>query len=248
MKDNLTVLYPNPETSQKVAEYSVSKSLVLPEYIRRYHEYGLTTSVPDYMISTYQGSFLVWLARTLGAKRILEVGVYIGFSSLCWAHAAGPDGFVTGLEYSEEYANQARAAFEKNGVKNVEVVVGDGLETISTIDRSKSYDLIFIDAQKTGYPRYLELILEHSQPGAANRLLKPGGVIVADNVLRRATVADPTPNNPHYVREIEKNTIEGTKSNLEGLHKFNDRVANDPRLEGFLLPLFDGLSLARLLD
>ena len=79
MKDNLTILYPNPETSSKVADYSVAKSLELPEFIRRYHEYGLTTSVPDYMISTYQGSFLVWLARTLGAKRGMRATILMFF-------------------------------------------------------------------------------------------------------------------------------------------------------------------------
>ncbi len=81
------------------------------------------------MVSNFKGQCHVFLARAIGAKRILEIGVYVGYSSLVWAHAVGEKGTVTGLEFSKEYADMARKVFQENGVKNVEVIQGDALET-----------------------------------------------------------------------------------------------------------------------
>lgn len=94
----------------------------------------------------------------------------------------------------------------------------------------------------------VDLILQKSKPGQAGRLLKPGGLIVADNVLRRAIVADATPANPYYVEDVEKNGEERSKALVRGLDEFNRKLASEPRLESFLMPLFDGLGMARLVD
>lgn len=81
------------------------------------------------MISDFQGQYLVFLAHTIGAKRVLEIGVYVGYSALVWAHAVGNDGIVTGLESSKEYVTMSRDAFERLRVENVDIVEGDAIET-----------------------------------------------------------------------------------------------------------------------
>lgn len=169
---------------------------------------------------------------------------------MVWAEAVGPHGKVVGLELSEEYAGIARKGFQDNGVSNVEVEVGDGADTLKTLapPAGAPFDLIFLDANKDAYPQYLETILARSQPGASDRLLKPGGLIVADNVLRRGIVADPSESNPHYVRDVQKHGEEQSRIFAKGLHEFNDKLAAESRLEAFLMPLFDGLGMARLRD
>lgn len=104
-----------------------------------------------------------------------------------WSNAVGKDGHVTSLEFDEGYAGIATETFKKNDIKNVDVLGGDAAASIRNLATSldEPYDLIFIDADKTGYPGYLELILEFSKPGEGNRLLRKGGVIVADNVLMK---------------------------------------------------------------
>lgn len=104
------------------------------------------------------------------------------------------------------------------------------------------YDIVFLDADKTGYSTYLSIILARSQPGDKSRLLRPGGLIVADNVLRRGHVADPARTD----REFEDQNV--WNLHLDAVRKFNDQVASEKRLEAFMVPLWDGLSLIRLID
>lgn len=111
--------------------------------------------------------------------------------------------------------------------------------------------MIFIDAQKSGYPAYLRSILEQSQPSSTVRLLRPGGLIVADNVLRRGIVADDSDENPHAVAAkaagAVKSEYEGNRD-VESLREFNDTLVTSERLETFMVPLYDGMGVARLLD
>ncbi|KAK7722293.1 hypothetical protein SLS64_000830 [Diaporthe eres] len=250
MQENVAKLYPNPETSAKVLNYSISKSTPLPDWLLKYHEWSCNnTEVPRYLISTYEAQALVFLARLVGAKRVLEIGVYVGFSAMAWSHAVGKDGQVVGLELSEEYARIAGKAFKDNGVENVDVKIGDAVESLASLEPSEPFDLIFLDANKDAYPKYLELILSKSRPGGpGRRLLKAGGLIVADNVLQQATVADPTPSNPNYVEGVAHFGERRVRELNGALREFNDKLVAEPRLEAFLVPLFDGLGLARLLD
>ncbi|OTA76071.1 hypothetical protein M434DRAFT_18560, partial [Hypoxylon sp. CO27-5] len=112
-------------------------------------------------------------------------------------------------------------------------------------DVSEPYDIIFIDANKTGYPVYLKQILEKSQPGAKNRLLRPGGIIAADNTLRRGLVADSSPDNPWRSADFDDSW---ESKAVAAVREYNKAAANEPRLETLLLPLWDGLNLARLVD
>lgn len=120
--------------------------------------------------------------------------------------------------------------------------------SLASLEPSEPFDLIFLDANKDAYPKYLDLILSKSQPGSPNRLLKPGGLIVADNVLGMAIVADATPTNPHYAEAVARLGEKHVQGLNEALHQFNDKLVAEPRLEAFLVPLFDGLGLARLTD
>lgn len=123
-------------------------------------------------------------------------------------------------------------------------VANEGLR-LSTLKPEEPYDLIFIDAQKSGYPNYLRDILAGSQPGSATRLLRPGGIIIADNVLRRALVADGSEDNPNW--QLQRHVV-NAENDLVALREFNTALANNERLEAFLMPIFDGVGLARLVD
>ncbi|OTA70479.1 S-adenosyl-L-methionine-dependent methyltransferase [Hypoxylon sp. EC38] len=247
MKEAFTRLYATATLNERVTSYSESVSLELPQHIRDYHaRIYKERDDSNYMISTFESQALIFLARTIGAKRILEIGVYVGYSAMAWRHAVGPQGKVTGLEYDGEYAEAAKKIWRENGYDNIEVHVGDAAETLPKLaDVSEPYDIIFIDANKTGYPVYLKQILEKSQPGAKNRLLRPGGIIAADNTLRRGLVADSSPDNPW--RSVDFDGSWESKA-VAAVREYNKAAANEPRLETLLLPLWDGLNLARLVD
>lgn len=130
MKTGVSSLYPNQTVAERVTEYSQGHSTSLPKHITDYHGW-VEKNHPRaaYMISDFQGQYLVFLAHTIGAKRVLEIGVYVGYSALVWAHAVGNDGIVTGLESSKEYVTMSRDAFERLRVENVDIVEGDAIET-----------------------------------------------------------------------------------------------------------------------
>lgn len=172
---------------------------------------------------------------------------------MVWSEGVGPDGHITGLELSDEYAAMARKGLAANNITNVDIQLGNAATTLSTVDPGpEPFDVVFLDANKDAYPKYLELILAKSAPGtgagAKRRLLRKGGLIVADNVLRRAIVADSTATNPHFVREVAERGEEGSRALAEPLRRFNDALVGEERLEAFLMPLFDGLGMARLRD
>ena len=128
------------------------------------------------------------------------------------------------------------------------VDIGSLDKSLKTLPIDEPYDFIFIDAQKSGYPSYLATILARSQPGAAQRLLRPGGLIVADNVLRRAIVADESDDNPWVEKEKKMRADYWKSDDLLRLREFNDSLNGDPRLEAFLIPLWDGVGVGRLVD
>jgi len=248
MKENYTALYPNDEVAQKVGDYSFEHSTKLPKHITDHHAWGVETQErSNYMISPLQAQFQIWMAKAVGAKRILEIGTFIGFSTMGWASAVGADGHVTALEFSPEYAAIAKESFAKTSIKNIEVIVGDAKESIKTLSTTlkEPYDLIFIDADKTSYPTYLSQILDFSQPGSEKRLLRAGGIIIADNILRRGLIADSSDANPWTAKERERTWRE---DDMAALDKFNKMMVDSERLETFLMPMFDGLGMGRLVD
>lgn len=252
MKTSTPSLYPNDIVGERVTAYSEERSLPLPREITDYHAHIVATEPHSmYMISNFQAQSNIFLAHTIGARRVLEVGVYVGYSSMVWSHAVGSQGKVVGLEFSPKYAELARDALGARGFRNVEIVEGDAFQTLPNLNPAEPFDLIFIDAQKSGYPVYLQTILDQSQPGSANRLLRPGGLIIADNVLRRGIVADESDDNPHAVKARAGTAARSeyqSDSDIDHIRQYNDVVAKSARLEGWIMPLYDGVSLARLLD
>ncbi|RYP48695.1 hypothetical protein DL768_005475 [Monosporascus sp. mg162] len=249
MKEDSPVLYPNERVGGRVGAYAKTHTTGVPKHIVEYHDYICETmpKTANFMVSISQAQAMLFLARTFGAKR--KIGVYVGLSSLVWSHAVGPDGKVTGLESDPSFSKLAEEAFEKRGVKNAEVIVGNALETLPNMTPDEPYDMIFIDAQKSGYPEYLRTILESSQPGSKNRLLRPGGLIVGDNILRCGFVADDSEDNPWRQWDFGPHRREYWRSeDIKALRRYNDMVTEMERLENWLCPLWDGVNITRLLD
>ncbi|KAL1692580.1 O-methyltransferase-domain-containing protein [Schizophyllum commune] len=148
--------------------------------------FALTNSVnnglPEIAVSPSQGKLLNLFVRTLGAKRIIEVGTLGGYSTIWLARALPADGKLVTFELSEKHAKIARENLEHAGVADrVEVVVGPAAETLAKFGGDGTYDFAFIDADKAGYPIYTK---------EAKRLVRSGGAIILDNVVRNGYVAD----------------------------------------------------------
>lgn len=184
--------------------------------------------LPEINVSPNEGRLLQLFTELVGARRILEIGTLGGYSAIHFARALPEDGTLISLEISERHAEVARANVERAGLADrVEVRVGDARELLATLveDDEGPFDLVFIDADKEGYPEYLDWSL---------RLSRPGTLILADNTVRGGSVLDPQDGSARATRE------------------FNERVAGDPRLSGIVLPLIreriDGITIARVTD
>jgi caffeoyl-CoA O-methyltransferase len=172
-------------------------------------------------IDPVQGSFLTMLARLVDARLIVEVGTFTGYSSICLARGLAPGGRLICCDISEEFTSLAREYWERAGLTDhIELRLGPALDTLESLPADPPVDLAFIDADKGGYRAYYEALLER---------LRPGGVIAADNVLWSGAVIDP----------------DRTDDDTEAIRHFNDALAHDDRVEVVMLPLGDGVTLAR---
>jgi len=174
---------------------------------------------PRMLSGHFQGRVLSLFSKMIQPKRILEIGTYTGYSALCLAEGLPADGKLVTIDVNEELETRVRGYFEASNFNNqIEYIIGKALEVIPTLD--EKWDLVFIDADKQNYIAYYQLIVP---------LVKNGGFILADNVLWSGKVADPTKN--------DKDTTL--------LREFNDILKNDERVEPVLLPIRDGLFIAR---
>jgi predicted O-methyltransferase YrrM len=171
-----------------------------------------------------QGLLLGFLVRLLGARRVVEVGTFTGYSALAMAMALPPGGRLLCCDVSEEYTSIARRYWEEAGVADrIDLRLGPARDTLAALLASEgpdSQDLAFIDADKSGYDAYYEACL---------RLVRPGGVIAIDNVLWSGKVADPSV----------------TDADTVALRALNLKVRDDPRVDAVVLSVGDGLTLAR---
>jgi predicted O-methyltransferase YrrM len=176
-------------------------------------------------IAPEQGQFMQMLARLTGARRAIEVGVFTGYSSLAVMLAMPRDARLLALDVSEEYTAVARRYWQAAGVADrVELVIAPARDTLDArLARGEAgqYDFAFIDADKTGYLAYYERLM---------KLVAPGGLIVVDNTLWSGEVANP----------------ENREADTVALREFNDVLHRDPRIDLALLPVGDGLTLARV--
>jgi len=163
-----------------VCETVVGEDEALRRAIAAAEEAGL----PSIQVSPPQGKLLQLLVRLVGARRILEFGTLGGYSAILMARALPENGRLISLEANAEYAEVARASIEKAGVgEKVEVRVGPALEALPALEEedAKPFDLVFIDADKVNTPNYFSWALDRT---------RPGGLIIADNVVRDGTLAD----------------------------------------------------------
>jgi caffeoyl-CoA O-methyltransferase len=175
------------------------------------HSYDM----PQIQISPLQGRLLQVLAFSCGARKILEIGALAGYSSIWLARALPPDGRLISLEVSEKHAAVARESLNRAGLSDrSEVRVGPAQQLLPALASDAPFDLVFIDADKAGYPTYLEWAL---------KLTRPGSIIVADNCIRGG----------RPLRE------EAGDPDTLGIKEYDHRVASDPRLLSVALPLDD---------
>jgi predicted O-methyltransferase YrrM len=181
-----------------------------------------TAPLPEHnmQIGPDQGAFMAMLVRITGARRILEIGTFTGYSSTAMALALPPDGRITCLDVSREWTDIAREAWTDAGVADrVELRLGPAVGTLATLD--DGFDMAFIDADKPSYDAYYEGCL---------RVVRPGGLIMLDNVLWSGRVAG----------------SDDSDENTPILRALNEKIASDDRVDHVLLPIGDGLTLARV--
>lgn len=174
-----------------------------------------------------EAAFLSWLLLATGGKRVVEVGVFRGTTTLAIAKSLPSDGIVVGLDISDEFAQMGKRAWADMGVADkVDFRVGpavDSLKQLIAEGRQGTFDLAFIDADKENYPSYYELCLQ---------LLRPGGIIAVDNVLWGGAVIDPPEQQEEHTKAIVAVTA---------------KIRNDPRVHAVMLPIADGVYLCRKL-
>jgi len=206
-----------PENIQAYASAHTSQlSPLLTEIL----EFTLANHAHPQMISSHeQGLFLQFLSSMKRPKRILEIGTFTGFSGLCLASGLTEDGELHTLELREEDAATAKAYFARSPLnEKIHLHIGNALETISSLN--EQWDIVFIDADKTGYIDYYNLVLPN---------LAPGGIIIADNVL--------------FHGDVVKEPLSG--KNAKAIDAFNKHVKNDDSVEQVMLTVRDGLLLVR---
>lgn len=205
------------EINAYVESKTQAESPVLAELNRKTH---LNVLYPRMLSGHLQGRTLAFFSKMLQPKRILEIGTYTGYATLCLAEGLTEDGKIITIEKDIELSDMILDYAEKAGVlEKIELKIGDAKAIIPTL--TETFDLVFLDADKQHYLHYYELVLPK---------LRQGGVIFADNVLWSGKIASPALPN-------DKETL--------GLQAFNDAVSKDNRVECVLLPIRDGIMMIR---
>jgi len=216
---------------QYIKEHASEPSEALAWVERQTH---IRTNHARMLSGAVQGQIMRMLVQLSGAKRILELGTFTGYSAICLASALPEDGHLDTLEINDELEDLILEGFERAGLSDrISLHIGDckdtlrrlrgvmGLDEGGQADPAMQYDLVYMDANKREYCEYYELLFD---------MVRPGGLILADNVLWDGKVCeDPMPQ--------DKQTL--------GIARFNDMVSADPRVESVILPLRDGLNLIR---
>ena len=207
---------------EKINEYVENHSQPEPELLQKLNRETWQKVIAPRMLSGHlQGRVLSMLSKLIQPKNILEIGTYTGYSALCLAEGMREDGEIHTIDMNEELFDFQRKYFDASPYgKQIFQHLGNALAIIPTLD--KTFDLVFIDADKSNYPNYLEIILPK---------LHKGSVILSDNVLWSGKV----------VEELKKDD-EDTKALLH----YNKLLNEHPKLETVLLPIRDGLSISRV--
>jgi predicted O-methyltransferase YrrM len=209
----------DPALENYVANHTQQEPQLLAQLDRETH---LKVMNPRMLAGHVQGRFLSMLSFMIKPQRILEIGTYTGYSALCWAEGLAENGHIHTIDRNEELAFMTKKYFKEAGIEDrVTWHVGQALDIIPTID--ERWDVVFIDADKSNYGHYYDLVFDS---------VKPGGYIIADNVLWSGKV----------IQQLEKNDRD-----TAALLAFNEKVTNDNRVENVLVAIRDGLMVARKL-
>jgi len=212
------------ELSEKLRDYVLSVSLREPPMLRRLREETALLPMAGMQIAPDQGQFMALLARLVGARRCLEIGTFTGYSALAVALALPQDGRIIACDVDPETTAIARRYWQAAGAADkIELRLAPALATLDALlgdGQAGTFDFVFIDADKENYDGYYERAL---------RLLRPGGLIVIDNVLWGGWVADGRRKDP----------------DTAALRALNAKLHRDERIDLSLLPLADGITLAR---
>lgn len=210
--------------SDDLHAYLLDVSLREHALLRRLREETAELEMHRMQISPEQGQFMRLLIRLLGARKTLEVGVFTGYSSLCVAQALPPDGRIIACDVSEEWTAMAKRYWSEAGVDHkIDLKIGPAADTLAGLldsDQREQYDFAFIDADKPNYSIYYDYCLQ---------LVRPGGLIAVDNTLWSGRVIDSS--------DQSADTI--------AIREFNDLLKSDNRVELSMVPIGDGLTLAR---
>lgn len=207
-----------------IREHSTPRGAAL-EWIEK--QTNIRTNHARMLSGAVQGRFLTMLVQMLGARKVLELGTFTGYSAVCLAMGLPKDGHLDTLEVNDELEDLVLEGFSRAGLSGkITLHIGDAVETLKRLSRDMHgagdlYDMVYIDANKREYCEYYELVFG---------MVRPGGFILADNVLWDGKVfEDPMPQ--------DRQTL--------GISRFNDMVASDPRVDSVILPLRDGLNIIR---
>jgi len=210
--------------SPELYDYFQGISLREPEILRQLRLETLTYPMHQMQIAPEQGQFMAFLVKLIGAKKILEIGVFTGYSSLAMALALPSDGQLIACDQDPNSTTIAQRYWTLAGVQDqIQLYLNPAITTLDRLlekGESQSFDLVFIDADKRNYDRYYELSLQ---------LVRSGGLILIDNVLWDGKVADQSVEDPQ----------------TQAIRNLNQKLHQDDRIDLSLLPLADGLTLAR---
>jgi predicted O-methyltransferase YrrM len=206
----------SPELEQYAGIHTSPESELLARINRETH---LEVLQPRMLSGHLQGRLLSLLSSLLKPKRILEIGTYTGYSALCLAEGLPNDGKLITIDVNEELQTRVQGYFNDSSYKGqIEYRIGDAMELIPTLP--EMWDLVFIDADKKNYLNYYDLVIER---------MNPGGIILADNILWSGKVIDEAAQDRETVL----------------LRQYNERIQADERVENILLPIRDGIMVAR---
>ncbi|MCB0487520.1 MAG: O-methyltransferase [Cyclobacteriaceae bacterium] len=204
---------------EKLVAYSEDHTSPESELLKRINrETHLSVLMPRMLSGHLQGRVLSMISKMIQPKCILEIGTYTGYSAICMAEGLAPDGKLITLDINEELESRVRGYFREAGIEShVDYRIGDAREIIPTL--TDRFDLVFIDADKSSYGLYFDLVIDN---------MNPGGFILADNVLWSGKVVSDKP---------DKDT--------SAILEFNKKVNEDTRVENVLMPIRDGIMVLR---
>ena len=210
--------------TDRLYDYLIEVSVREPPLLRELREETAALPMAMMQIGPEQGQFMRLLIELIGARRAVEVGTFTGYSALCVAEAMGPQGRLVACDVSEEYTAVARRYWARAGVADrIDLRLGPAVATLDRLladGAAGTIDFVFIDANKTDYDAYFERAL---------KLLRPAGLIAVDNVLWGGAVADPAVDD----------------EDTSAIRALNRKLASDERVSLSLVPIGDGLTLAR---